>query len=468
MFSISAHEYMNRSNIFENSIEEEYKKNNGIYYTDINLSKLIIDYLNIDTSKTVLDPCCGTGSFLYSALSKGCNNIFGIDKDLKTIRLVRELLPNIHVRKYDSIANNATNTLKSVGLEEKVDYLIGNPPYCNLEKDIIIDTKDYHFLRKVKDSGSNLFIAAMYRAFELTKDTGIISYIIPKNFLHISTYSKLRKDILHNKSIISIIDIGAYFNCVRGEQIIITIKNKYCDNNVIDIKRLVNNNFVDCCKVEQKFFKDEILLFKNNSEYSIYCKLENTYEKFGDLCTGYVGRGRSISCNAINGKEIKKFGFKNHKVPQKGNQLFIQNIYSAESGIIASFAGKCFEATQTVTVFTDGDEKMCRYILGILHSRLCNFYLLKFCYNGSKLTMHTDAKYLKKIPLVREYTDLFDQVVNLVKAIEKCEYMSKMWFELLEALNELVYKIYGISDEEKNFIDSEMFSLQSNRWNNDK
>ena len=167
-------------------------------------------------------------------------------------------------------------------------------------------------------------------------------------------------------------------------------------------------------------------------------------------------------------REKKKFGFKNRKVPQKGNQVFIQNIYSAESGIIATFAGKNLEAAQTVTVFTDGDEKMCRYILGILHSRLCNFYLLKFCYNSSKLTMHTDAKYLKKIPLVRDYNDLFDQLVNLVKLIETCDYMSSIWFEMLESLNALVYKIYGISDNEIKFIDSEILSLQSNRWNNDK
>lgn len=468
ILSITVDEYIYRSNLFESSLDEEYKKNNGIYYTDANLSKLIIDYLNIELSKIVLDPCCGVGSFLYSALLKGCKNIYGIDNNLKSIKLLKILIPESNVKKYDSIANSANDIFKTLGLKEKADYIIGNPPYCPLDKDIIIDTKDYHFLRKVKDSGSNLFVAALYRAFELTKDDGIISYIIPKNFLHVNSYSKLRKEILHDKSIISIIDIGAYFSNVRGEQIILTIKNNYIKDNVITFKKLVDNKFFDCCRVKQDFFSDEILLFKNDAEYSIYCKLENTYEKFGDLCTGYVGRGKSLSNKAIAGKDIKKFGFKNRTVPQKGNQVFIQNIYSAESGIIATFAGKNLEAAQTVTVFTDGDEKMCRYILGILHSRLCNFYLLKFCYNSSKLTMHTDAKYLKKIPLVRDYSDLFDQLVNLVKLIETCDYMSSMWFEMLESLNALVYKIYGISDVETKFIDSEMISLQSNRWNNDK
>lgn len=466
--SIKINEYTYRSNLFEGSLDEEYKKQHGIYYTDASLSTLIVDFLNIDPTKIVLDPCCGVGSFLYSAINHDCKQVYGVDNETKTVKLAKELLPSAQIKKFDSIANEPDKVLKILGLKEKSDYTIGNPPYCPLDKDIVIDTKDYHFLRKIKDSGSNLFIAALYRAFDLTKDNGIISYIIPKNFLHVNSYSKLRKDILHNKTIISIVDIGAFFSNVRGEQIILTLKNSYVKDNVIAFKKLIDNQFVDCCKIEQKFYNDEILFFKNNAEYSIFCKLENTYEKFGDLCTGYVGRGKSTSLNAITGKDIKKFGFKNRKVPSKGNQVFIQNIYSAESGIIASFAGKNLEASQTVTVFTDGDEKMCRYILGILHSRLCNFYLLKFCYNSSKLTMHTDAKYLKKLPLVRNYTDLFDQLVNLVKLVETCEYMSSIWFETLESLNTLVYKIYDISEDEIKFIDSEIISLQSSRWNNDK
>jgi len=465
---IAISEYSNRSILLENSLDSEYKKNNGIYYTDVFLAAKIIEYLDIEASKTVLDPCCGAGSFLFSALHYGCKNVYGADKERKAVNFCKEFLDENKLKKIDTISNNGIEILKVFKLKEKFDYVIGNPPYCPIENKNIIASKDYHFLRKVKDSGNNTFIAAIYRAFELVKEEGIISYIIPKNFLHVCSYSKLRKDILHNKSIISVIDIGAYFSAVRGEQIILTIRNKYNPDNVISIKKLMDGKFVDCCTIQQNCFKDEILLFKNDTEYSIYNKLSNAYEKFGDLCAGYVGRGHSSSISAINGKDIRKFGFKNRKVPQKGNQVFIQNIYSAESGIIATFAGNNLEAGQTITVFTDGDEKMCRYILGILHSRLCNYYLLKFCFNSSKLTMHADAKYLKKLPLVRSYSDLFDQVVNLVKALETCEYMNDIWFEMLEALNELIYKIYGIEKEEANFIDSEIISLQSNRWIYDK
>ena len=109
---------------------------------------------------------------------------------------------------------------------------------------------------------------------------------------------------------------------------------------------------------------------------------------------------------------------------------------------------------------------MCRYILGFLHSRLCNYYLLKFCFNNSKLTMHTDARYLKKLPLVKD-PKTFSKVIRIVKYLEKINYMSKDWFERLESLNNLIYKIYEIDENEKNYIDFQMKSIQSKRWNSD-
>ena len=207
-------------------------------------------------------------------------------------------------------------------------------------------------------------------------------------------------------------------------------------------------------------------MFSNKNDFNIYRKLESSYKKFSDICTGYVGRGKSTNPSAVTGKDIKKFGFKKMSVPQKGNKVFIQNIYSAEAGIIASFAGE-LEASQTVTVFTDGDEKMCHYITGILHSRLCNYYLLKFCYNNSRLTMHTDAKYLKKIPLVDDKKKIA-QVISLVKSLSVIDYMSDKWFEMLESLNVLIYKIYNISESEAEYIDCEMRNAQSRKWNNEK
>lgn len=458
--------YSQLGHSYEESLELGYKKDNGIFYTDIELSKRIIEFLNLSKEATIMDPCCGTANFLVAANYLGYENLYGADIDKNAILLAKRNTNIKNLKTVDTLAKNSCDVLKEFRLKEPVDVIIGNPPYVPIAKDIIIDTTNYLFLRNVKDSGSNLFVAALYRAFKLVKDGGMISYIIPKNFLHVATYSILRKMILNEKRIVSIVDIGSYFKHVRGEQIVLTIENRYVEDNNISIYKYENNEFLKKLDVPQSFYKNEILLFENEEDFVIYRNLEGTYKKFNDICTGYVGRGKSKAESAISGKDIRKFSFKSIDVPKKGNQVFIQNIYSAEAGIIASFAGD-LEATETVTVFTDGDEKMCRYMVGFLHSRLCNYYLLKFCFNNSKLTMHTDAKYLKKLPLVID-NETFNKVISIVKSLEKIAYMSDVWFEMVSSLNSLIYKTYKIADKERVHIDCQMKKIQSQRWNNDK
>jgi methylase of polypeptide subunit release factors len=457
-------EYTYKSNVFEVSLDEIYRKENGIFYTDVKLVTKIIQSLNISPKATILDPCCGAGSFIAVAKSLNFENIYGADFDKSAVNMCKKLTGMNNIKVLDTLSLSGEEILKKLDLKRKVDFLIGNPPYAPIDKNITVDTDDYNYLRNVKDSGNNLFVAAIYRAFELTSSAGFISYIVPKNLLHVASYNLLRRTILNEKRIVSIIDIGAYFKVVRGEQIVITLQNKFTEENEISLQIFKGDEFIETTKVKQGFFKDEILLFANKNDFNIYHKLESKYKKFNDICIGYGDWGRSTHPTAISGKDIKKFGFKNMKVPKKGNQVFIQNIYSAEAGIIASFAGG-LEASQTVTVFTDGDEKMCHYITGILHSRLCNYYLLKFCYNNSRLTMHTDSRYLKKIPLVND-KKTFSQVISLVKSLGVVKYMSDEWFEMFESLNTLIYKIYKLEKKEAEYIDSEMRNIQSKRWNN--
>jgi len=456
-------DYTNTMIEYEKQLDVVYKKSNGIFYTDLSLASKMIEELDVFKFSTVLDPCCGTGSFIFASIKKGIKNIFGADQDKNAITICSSYVNKANIMVIDTIGNDGATTLKKLKTGGKVDFVIGNPPYAPLINGIRIKTSDYVFLRKVSNSGNNLFVAAILRAFELVKQGGVISYIIPKNFLHVASYNLLRREILREKTIVSIIDIGAYFKEVRGEQVILTIKNSTPLNNFILIKKLIDNEFINMSSVEQSFFTDEILLFYNEQEFSIYKKLKLSYQRLKDVCTGYVGRGRTTSKSAIKGKDIRKFGYKNIPLPKSGNRILIQNIYSSEAGIIAAFGGD-LDAAETVTVFTDEDEKMCRYILGILHSRLCNFFLYKFCYNNSKLTMHTDAKYLKKIPLSIKDKDSFSSIVDIVCKLEKVDYMTDNWFDLLEMLNSYVYEAYGITENEVDFIDCEMKQTQSKRW----
>ncbi|GHV91272.1 hypothetical protein AGMMS50268_17750 [Spirochaetia bacterium] len=464
--------YAVASNEYENSLTEAFKKDNGAYYTDVSLAEKMFSavrqYIKPDIS-TILDPCCGAGSFLFVASRLEYQNIFGIDVDPNAVKLCNENIDGIRCVAADSIGQSAKSILDLFSLTEKFDCIIGNPPYVPLSNGVVLNG-EYTFKREVSDSGNNLFVAALIRSLELLKDGGVLSYITPKNFLHVASYSLLRRKILNEYTIVSIVDIGQYFKNVRGEQIVLTIRKKAqrVGQSKIDIRAYYANRFNALCKVLQNFYSDEILLFDSDKDREVYVRLNSTYKTLNDYCNGYVGRGKSTSDKAICGNDIRKFGYKERAFTEDdGKQIFIQNIYSAEAGIIAVYGG-ALEATQTVTIFTDGDSKMCRFILGILHSRLCNFFLYRYCYNRSHLTMHTDAKYLRKIPLPprsgEDFGKDFDKLLPIVASLESDEYLTKAWFEDIERLNKAVYEIYDMPSDLSEYIDTEVQKVQSKRW----
>ncbi len=449
-----------KSLTYEKSLNDDFKKNNGIFYTDTELADSIVDFLNIPYETTIIDPCCGTGSFINSLQNKGYIDVYGCDFDAKTVRKCRELTESKHIHKMDTLGMDGEQILHKLK-HDKFDLVIGNPPYAPIGKDVSIESTP-EFLSKVRNSGTNLFVAAIYRAFEMAKEDGYISFIIPKNLLHISSYENIRKVLLREKRIVSIIELGIHFKTVRGEQIVLTLQNHYVESNKIRFYTYDHGKIVFMSEVAQDYYDNEIIVFTANDEVPIYDKLKESYEQLSDVCADTIRRGRNKEKDAVRGKQIRKFGFKDMSVPKEGNQIFIQNIFSAEAGITASFGGD-LNPGETVTVVKLQNTKMCKYVLGLLHSRVCNYFLIRFGFNNSRLTIHTDAKYLNGIPIVVD-DDAYDQVVLIVDKMENVEYMSQEWYGLNEQLNNIVYNIYKINQADKNYIENEMRKISAGKW----
>lgn len=285
--------YIQASHDYESSLDNLYKKENGIFYTDLSLAKAMVRALKLPKDAVVLDPCCGSGVFLFAAKTCGLAHLYGIDRDENAIRFCKKYVGDVVFAASDSIGQRSTKVLRCVGLSEKPDVIIGNPPYVPLTGEIHMDF-DLGFKKKTSASGNNLFVAALMRALELVKDDGLVSYIIPKNFLHVAGYRLLRQKLLKEKTIVSIVDIGAYFKNIRGEQIILTVKNCVPEtSHKIMLKTLSGNRFRSVLRIAQHFYTDEILLFTCPDDYTTYQKL-TAYQTLADLLNGYVGRGKSL------------------------------------------------------------------------------------------------------------------------------------------------------------------------------
>ncbi|MBQ2035465.1 MAG: NAD(P)H-hydrate epimerase, partial [Peptococcaceae bacterium] len=162
---------------------------------------------------------------------------------------------------------------------------------------------------------------------------GYVSFIIPKNLLHISSYKMLREKLLREKRLVSVIELGIHFKTVRGEQIVLTFQNKYAEDNKIKFYQYNKEKIEFMSEIPQNYYTNEIIVFTGNNEVPIYNKLKESYGQLGEVCSENIRRGRDKSKDAIKGKQIRKFGFKDMEVPEEGNQIFIQNIFSAEAGI---------------------------------------------------------------------------------------------------------------------------------------
>ena len=123
---------------YEISLESTYRKEKGIFYTDMELASHIIKFLDLPKSSIILDPCCGTGNFLTEAKELGYEKIYGADIDKGAISLAKKNIDTNNIRTLDTLGNDAENILNKFNLSEPVDAIIGNPPYAPIAKDIII------------------------------------------------------------------------------------------------------------------------------------------------------------------------------------------------------------------------------------------------------------------------------------------------------------------------------------------
>ncbi len=275
---------------FESLLEKDNITENGIVFTP----KYIADYIsdsvikNVNIQTRVIDPSCGCGIFLISAieciqrqtnlsLTDIINNcIYGIDVDNVNTRRCKLILHVYTLLNGESNKNLSPHLICSDSLKIKwsnafsvpsFNYIIGNPPYVN-PHDMSKDTTS--FLKKTFTTTQkgvyNIFYAFIEHALEFLHSKGNLSYIVPNNFLTIKAAEGLRKLLTTKNYLERIIDFAdnMVFKPVRTYNCIIQLGKsnsqqvEYCvlsktDNiqqslkniafNTIDIEKLDINGW---------------------------------------------------------------------------------------------------------------------------------------------------------------------------------------------------------------------------------
>lgn len=613
------------------------RKEEGIYYTPT----YIVDYIvrntlgklledgKADVEKIrVLDPACGSGSFLIKAfdilnehygktgkdqsqtkldLVTGLpftkkaeilqNNIFGVDLDAQAVEIAQlNLLLKIAEKgRRLPLLQQSIKCGNSLIDDEKVagdkafkweqefkqiigkggfDVVIGNPPYINMQT--MPDLQAYCKTRypAVYTGQNDILYYFIFRGLDVLKIRGRLGFIVSRYFLESSYATKLRKFILENSAIETIIDFNNFQVFGRKVNVLTSIillrkedeptrkinrvkiiKLKKWSKNGLELMNLIlqkqgktmySDEFVNIFEIDQgelterswtvsspevaqiksKIKKDTILLDgicdigkgmetglneafvidgKTATDEKIEPGILRNYIKTRDLkpfCP--LNRGLKIIYipkktdesaikNAFNHLEKwqtqlkKRYDYKkghcewyawgnlrNRELFEKNTEKIITPLYSTSNKFVHD-SGKpnqnYYTLTDTYILVPKPKSKVnLKYVLALLNSKVIEFYFK----NTAKLKREGYYEYsggsLSKLPLKhdkkieKEMVPLVDRMISLKKRLneigdKKTDERAGIEEEIKKTdaeIDELVYQLYRISDEEKKIIEESL------------
>ncbi len=285
--------------IFEELIREEERKKFGQYFTPTPVVDLINSFCVRTGHERVLDPTCGSGTFLVRLYERKKNltgkrhdqlldEIVGIDistyaVELATLNLaIRDfrykVYPKVYRKDFFKVFPKDIGTF---------DAIVGNPPYTRQEEidDFIPDEKIAIYETLKKDYGkdfepskrSSLYAYVFYHSGVFLREGGYLGFITSNSYLDTDYGIDLQRWMLENFKIVAIIDSKVERFFVDADvNTCITILQKESDKekrdrNVVKFvylkKKLIDviNRFGDVDKLRdfieetEEFYEDEFL-----------------------------------------------------------------------------------------------------------------------------------------------------------------------------------------------------------------
>jgi len=518
-------------------IEEKVgkRKGMGIYYTPT----YIVDYIVKNTvgellknTKTedikkikVLDPACGSGSFLikaYDVIEKEIerrlkrkltekekseiliNNIFGVDLDHKAVEITRlnlllktverkETLPNLknNIKCGNSLIDDplvaGDNAFKwdkqfaEIKNSGGFDAIIGNPPYINNRN---LPKKEKQFFEnnyKTAFQQYDIYVLFYELGLGLLNKEGYLGFIAPNKFAVTNYGLPLRKIFLDNRliKIIDVSQLGVFAEASTYPYIVI-LQKVIPKNNKIKVYTPVSSNFdnMNLIEVNQSDLnsKETFIFNIKNEELDIVNKI--TGEKVIEIY-----RAKPTTKDIFNQGDL--FVITNREIERYRLLKFTKKISKKKEWVIDTPAilmkKLCFTPTSVIldcknaipvntvyVIHSKNEELPLQYLLGILNSKLIGYYTRKkyslTAMRGGFIELRTFE--IERIPIKinllykNSLVSLVNKMLSLNERLneiddKKTTESAKLEEERNEIdaeIDELVYKLYGITEEEKKII----------------
>ena len=290
------------------------RKKMGIYYTpsyivDYIIKNTVHEYIkdkSIDEilNVKILDPACGSGSFIIRAFVEVCNTIkeklnegeegskilfkkskekieelslgqkieilknciFGVDLDEKAVEIARLnlllklldgetqesrklLLPHLenNIKCGNSLIDDTKVSDRAFKWQVEFKDVMNSGGF-----DVVVGNppyfkvlegdsiKDTLEFKEIKSGMMNISAVFIHKGLKLIKSEGFMGMIVPKMLAFTDSWNKVRKELLEKTSVKRVVDAGKAFDDVLLEQIIFCIQNKLNIKNKIVIGEIKN------------------------------------------------------------------------------------------------------------------------------------------------------------------------------------------------------------------------------------
>jgi hypothetical protein len=405
------------------------------------------------------------------------------------------------------------------------DAVIGNPPYLGGREWKKENGREYDYfvgVYTVAEYQFDIYALFMERGIKLLKQNGRLGFITPNTWLNNQSNAKLRKFILDNTSIKTIADysrIKVFVDAVVLPVVTILEISKL-PNAIVKIVNPDKGASESCLEIPQcSWAEDELSIFNINisqRDVLLRRKLEQGQAtqrldtianvKFGiklyETGKGTPPQKPSDATNHIfesdqkldsqyrcylEGKDVNRYeiAWKNRwlkygpnlaapREPRlfEGFRLLVRRIVGAR--LIATFVDGGYVTSQLLQIVKPHDEKLSKYILGLLNSSLLAYYF-RIKYNRRDKTFpeiriyelaafpirsidfNTPAdrtRHDKLVALVDKMLALTPKLRGATSESEKAALQNAVTTTDAE-IDRLVYELYGLTEEEIKLVEGE-------------
>lgn len=413
--------------------------------------------------------------------------------------------PNIIV--YDSLQRTNTSDVKGVKAfwTPGYDYVVGNPPYLSfgLRGAVAIDSEYKQYLRQNYSASAeyklSYYVLFMQRGIELLAEGGRLGFIVPDSFLLGRYYSKIRKFILDNTRISLLAHIAAsVFKGASTGYSAICVLTKEADksardNNEIKVCQVTKTAALEAdaayCTYRQSYFVSlpykRFRIFFTTRIKELVDYIESVGRPLGEYASGHTGirslskqsdiiaqkwQGAAWQKGLISGSQIYRYGLKyeGHWINIHASALYKggwrpeiisqRKILLRQTGdsLTACIDEEGYYHLNNIHSFVLKDPEKpvsLDYLLLLLNSRLIAFYYHAISMEYGRPMAQTDIETVELMP-IRVQPEINAEAYNLVQTMQNCVRQALAGEDTNKAtgfdeyLNQLVYRIYKLSDED--------------------